>query len=134
MTIWQPDHVLTKEDADWLMEQGACHDALDYIGWTVAEAARARPGAAIRYAHDRLTDEQFAEAAKAAPGMAIVYACDRLTDEQFAEAARAEPGIAIMFDCDRLTDEQFAEAARADPWAARRYAPKRYAALMEVCK
>ena len=86
MTIWQPDHVLTKKDADWLMEQGACEEALDYIGWTVARAARARPGFAIEYA------------------------------------------------CDRLTDEQFVEAARARPWIARHYAPKRFAALMEVCK
>ena len=49
----------------------------------------------------KMTDEQFAEAAKARPWAAIVYAKDRLTDEQFAEAAKAEPWAAIEYAKDR---------------------------------
>lgn len=51
---------------------------------------------------EALNDEQFAEAAKARPYAALVYAKDRLNDEQFAEAAKAEPYAALEYAKDRL--------------------------------
>ena len=49
----------------------------------------------------RLTDGQFAKAAKAQPGAALKYAATRMTDGQFAKAAEAAPGTVLAFAAGR---------------------------------
>ena len=69
--------IFTEAHAKWLMKRGACKSALNYVGMTCLDAAKARPWAALRFAPDRLTDAQFAAAAKAEPGAALDFAPDR---------------------------------------------------------
>ena len=72
------DHIITPDDAVELIRRGACEEgAKATIGMTVAEAVRAQPWAALKYAADDLTDAQFAKAAENKPMPALAYATDR---------------------------------------------------------
>lgn len=73
-----------------------------HFDWAVKE----NPDAALQYAADRLTDEQFADAVEKAPEAALKFAQARMSPEQFAKAAKGSLRAALQFAADRLTPEQ----------------------------
>ena len=124
------DDTFTAEHVDFVMSRGACRIARRYLGHAIGDVIDDRPWAALEFAADRLSDDQFARAAKTRLRSAMKYAADRLTDAQLERAALNEPWYALRYAHHRLSDEQFARAAESEPDSAMIYAPARYRKLM----
>ena len=108
---------------DWLFRKRWPFSDADF-----AQVVQAAPWAALRYAADRLTPDQFDACSKAAPAIALEFAAARLTEAQFAECSKAQPETALIYALDRLTPEQFDACSNVAPWAALRYAADRLTA------
>jgi hypothetical protein len=100
---WSPEATFTKHHAEWMMEQGAGTDVLQYVGATVDAYAAADPWDALQFAAAHLTPARLDACAVAEPSTALIFAASMMTADRLDECAFFDPDIALEYACDFLS-------------------------------